>query len=159
MIASAMVMMAVSMPATISAGIGVAVVKAYGTIHEHEFESIERIDITPDAITIHHQSADPTSHHPSEIDRIYIGVEIATVGVNSVMDKGDIAVWPTQVESILNVKGLSESTFIRIYSLSGQTVKSVVSSESDLTIDLSNLPAGGYVVDLGGKKSVKIIKL
>lgn len=141
-------------------GIGIAVVKADGTIHEVEFDRIDRVDITPEAITIHQQSGESVSHDVAQVERINIGVKTGLSGIENVIEPGDIAVWPTKVETGLNVQGLTKPTTIAVYSLSGVLIKSIdTPADSNVTIDLSALSAGHYIVKIGEKHSVRIIKL
>lgn len=74
-----------------------------------------------------------------------------------------LQVYPNPVTSTLSIGGLSGKASVRILSLNGQVVKTVqANSETLLTIDVSQLPVGMYLVQAedsaGNKETYKIVK-
>lgn len=138
-------------------GIGVAVVKADGTVHAVELDHIDRIDIADDNVTVHHRSGQSASHDIADIERIDIGVAVA--GIDRVMeDDGDIAVWPTTVDNTLNIRGAAQATPIAVYNIGGACVATATAgTDATVTLDLSAIAPGAYIVTIGNH-SVKIIK-
>lgn len=140
-------------------GIGVAVIKADGTVHAVEFSALDRIAIESDAVTLHYQSGQAVKHTLADIDRINIGVNTAEGSIDQVLGQNEIAVWPTTVESTVNIKGAPEASAVAVYSAAGALLKSaIIKGSQTATLDLSSLQSGTYVLTIAGKHSVKIIK-
>ena len=147
---------ALLLPASLRAeGFGVAVIKPDGSKHEIEFSNLHRIDIASDAITVHHISGEKTAHPYSEVERIDVGVK--TTGIEGIVADGSVAIWPTLVTDVITVSGASAGTKVTVYTTTGMAMTSAVVAESTLTLDLSNLASGTYIVAVG-KQSVKVAK-
>ena len=73
------------------------------------------------------------------------------------MADGSVAIWPTLVTDVINVSGASAGTKVTVYTTTGMAMTSAVVAESTLTLDLSNLASGTYIVAVG-KQSVKVAK-
>lgn len=153
------VLAACAAPAALRAeGIGVAIVKADGSVHQVELQHVERIDIGPEAVTLHRASGQSVAHDIAQVERIDIGVDV-TDGISQIAAAGDIAVWPTLVETSLNVAGAPAQAPISVYSVAGSAVAIAnANSGGTATLDLSQLPAGAYVVAIAERHSVKIVK-
>lgn len=143
-------------PATLRAdGIGVAVIKADGSTHNVEIADIQRIDIASDALTIHQNSGTSTGHAYADIERLDIGVALS--GISGITADGSVAVWPTLVTESVNVSGAPAGTRVVVYNVAGSAVASAVAPDGTLSVDMSALSAGAYIVSVG-KHSVKIVK-
>lgn len=136
--------------------VGVIIVKTDGSMHEHEFEAINRLEIGEKTVTIHHATAEPTEHNMSEIDRIKIAAQLS--GIQSAVAEGSLAVWPTAVETDVNIAGAEAGTAVNIYSMSGSNVQQgTIDADGTLSLNLSQLQKGTYVLTIGST-SVKILK-
>ncbi len=136
-------------------GIGIAVIKADGSTHSVEISDIRKIDIASDALTIHHMAGNKTGHSYADVERIDIGVKLS--GIDGIVADGSIAVWPTLVKESINVSGAPAGTPVAVYDLDGAVVASAKVTDATLSLDLSTLSAGAYIVVVG-KQSVKILK-
>lgn len=132
----------------------VSVISRDGTVHEVVMSEIDRIDIGASSLTVHKTAGDACEHDYASIDRLLIGCKSS---VTSVIAPGEIAVWPTAVETELNVSGAAPGTLVAVYSVGGTRVCSSVALRGDAVLDLSGLPAGVYVVAVGDR-AVKITK-
>lgn len=140
-------------------GVGVAIVKSDGSVHNVELLHIDRIAIGPDAVTLHHRVGESVSHDIADIERIDIGVNVVTAGIDEITAAGDIAVWPTLVETALNVKGAPAEARISVYTLAGVLAATAAADAAGAaTLDLSALAPGAYIVAIDGNHSVKIVK-
>lgn len=72
----------------------------------------------------------------------------------------NINAWPNPVSDVLNIKLKNEQqAHISLYNLQGQKVKQELLSESRSSLDLSDLPAGAYLIRMEGQVgSMRIIK-
>lgn len=82
----------------------------------------------------------------------------SSVSENSLAQK--ISAWPNPVTDVLNLELKNEQQAqIALYNLQGQKVKQQVLSESRSSLDLSDLPAGAYLIRMEGQAgSIRIIK-
>ncbi len=67
------------------------------------------------------------------------------------------AVFPTVVNSTLNVMGCKQGATVSVVSMAGQTCLTETAEQGNATIDVSSLPQGHYILVVGGQ-SVKFIK-
>lgn len=81
----------------------------------------------------------------------------STTGLGHVSVSDEIAVFPTMVNSTLNILGCKSGAAVQVVSLAGQTVISATVDGSDAAIDVSNLAPGCYLLKVG-KQAVKFIK-
>lgn len=148
---------ALTLSATASAGnIGVAVIKADGSTHHVELADIHRIDVGAAGVTVHTLSGQSTDHAYGDIERIDIGV--ASSGIADIISDGaTTAVWPTIVDTSVNIAGAPVGTPVKVFSSNGAAVASATTGEGTLSIDLQHVAAGTYIVTVG-QKSVKIVK-
>ena len=104
---------------------------------------------------IHHMAGNKTDHSYADVERIDIGVKLS--GIDGIVADGSIAVWPTLVKESINVSGATPGTPVAVYDLDGVIVASAKVADTTLSLDLSTLSAGAYIVVVG-KQSVKILK-
>lgn len=148
-------LLAFAASAALAQSLGVAIIKADGSTHTVEFESLNRIDISAGTVTVHHATAEPVTHNMADIDRIDIGTDVA--GIADITADGSIAVWPTVVTSTINVAGAGNDTSVTVISLAGQQVATAKTVDGKAVIDLSAATPGVYIINVG-KHTVKIIK-
>lgn len=138
--------------------LGVAVISTDGSVSSVEIEKIERIDILPEAIKIVQTGGEENSYSINDINRIDIGVKVTPSGIQQITNEGNIAVWPTAVTSTLNISGAKSDTPVQVFNAAGQCVANAkTTADTTLSLDLSNLPTGPYIVTVADK-SIKIIK-
>lgn len=82
----------------------------------------------------------------------------SSVSENSLAQK--ISAWPNPVTDVLNLELKNEQQArIALYNLQGQKVKQQLLTESRSSLDLSDLPAGAYLIRMEGQAgSIRIIK-
>lgn len=138
--------------------IGVVVIGSDGVISEIEFPQLDRMQIGADALTLTDVSGKSTSVDYADIERVDIGAAMTGgSGVSDIASDGTIRAWPVPVKSEFNVAGAPEGTHVIIYNLAGGKVAESTTGSGTLTLDLSGLNGGTYVVTVG-KSSFKIIK-
>lgn len=153
--AGLMMLPAVSLTAQ-EQGTAVVVIGKDGSRHEVMISDVDRIEFGELSFTLHRIAPEPCSAHAyADIDRILIGADRASV--SDLTAGGNIAVWPTAVESTLNVAGTEPGTHIAVYDLGGALAASARTTADTASLDLSALTPGVYVVAVG-KHTVKIIK-
>lgn len=155
--AAASLALALVMPLSASAdGIGVAVVRNDGTVHTLELSDVNRLEIGESSLYLHHVNGQATEHSYTDVDRVDIGVFVS--GISSITQDGSIAVWPTLVETVLNVSGAEASVPVAVFSISGlQAATTNTDAHGNATLDLTSLQAGAYIATIGNH-SVKIVK-
>lgn len=83
-----------------------------------------------------------------------------SLGVNEIMTKNDISVYPNPFTDVITISGDMEPQSVSVYDTSGRTVKEVKSPEK--AISLQELNAGVYMIRLimkdGTSKTVKAVK-
>lgn len=136
-------------------GKAVVVISKDGSRHEVELQKLNRIDIGLSSVTVHDRDGQSREHVMSEIDRILIGADAA--GIADVVSGGDVAVWPTVTEGLVNVAGLEPGTVVKVCDVNGSVVAGTTASSEDVTLDLSAQASGIYVVAFDNH-SVKIVK-
>lgn len=85
--------------------------------------------------------------------------EVITLKIENLKNNTKIKTYPTIVENVLNIEGLSLNNTIDVYDYSGQLIFS--KSNINNTIDLSYLSSGSYILTIQtdeGYYSTKIIK-
>lgn len=138
--------------------VGVAIVKTDGTTHHVVFEDIDRIEIGSGSVTVHHATSATTTHDMADIERIDIGVSGLSSGIADAVAEGSIAVWPTVVESSINIAGAVADTTVNVFSINGRNVASAkTDADGSASVNLAGLPAGHYIVAVGAH-TVKIVK-
>ena len=138
--------------------IGVVVIGSDGVISEIEFPQLDRMEIGADALTLTDVSGKSTSVDYADIERVEIGTAMTGgSGVSDIASDGTITAWPVPVKSEFNVAGAPEGTQVIVYNLAGGKVAAGTTGSGTLTLDLSGLNGGTYVVTVG-KYSFKIIK-
>jgi len=81
-------------------------------------------------------------------------------GINEHTFKG-MAVYPNPVKDVLNLDATITIEKVEVYSITGQLVHSQVINNQSASINLQQLSAGAYLVNITGEgqsKRVKIIK-
>lgn len=136
------------------AGDAVIVLLDDGEKYETLISATQKIEFGDAAVSVVTPDASKSFEY-QKIDKIMIGAKPSSVA--SVLSEGNIAVWPKAVTSTLNVAGVKPGAVISIYSADGKLFASRRSAGDTETFDLSNAPAGVYVVNIENK-SVRIIK-
>lgn len=155
---AALAVAAVTPQSALCESVGVAIVKVDGTTHHVVFEEIDRIEIGNESVTVHHATAAPATHAMADIQRIDIGVSGLSSGISNAVAEGSIAVWPTVVESSINIAGAPAETAINVFSINGRNVASTkTDADGSASVNLSGLPAGHYIIAVGAH-TVKIVK-
>lgn len=135
---------------------GVVLVKADGSQLEHALGDVDHIAIGSQSVTLHHSSGDTHEVAFGDLDRILIGAEVTAI--KSIMNDGDLAVWPTRTAGPVNATGLKAGAAVEVYGTDGQLVASAkADSDGTATLDISSAAPGIYIVAVQGN-SVKIVK-
>ncbi len=133
----------------------VVVIGKDGSQHEVLLNAVSRIEVGTEYITLHEAEGNSTQHAISDIDRIMVGTE--STSIKEIVSKGNVAVWPTVTDGLVNVAGATAGAEVKVYDLNGALVQSATASEGNATINLSGAKSGMYVVSVAGN-TVKIIK-
>lgn len=135
---------------------GIVVIAKDGSQTEVSMPKVQRIDIGDSGITLHQAGAGSVGIAYDDLDRILIGAEISAV--KDIVATGEIAVWPTRVTDCVYITGISAGTVATAHSLGGiQAASATAGDDSTARLDLSQAPAGVYIIN-AGNHSVKVIK-
>lgn len=155
LLGAALVSSALATPLTAAADIGVQILATDGSVREIALPDLDRLEIGSGQVTLRTTDGNSEARLMEDIDRIMIGTEVSSV--TTLLHPGEIAVWPTAVTSTVNIAGAASGTAVAVWSAAGIRVASARCGEDTLSLDLSALPAGVYIVTVG-QKSVKISK-
>ncbi|MBD5392273.1 T9SS type A sorting domain-containing protein [bacterium] len=138
---------------------GIAVIKTDGSKQQVKFSDIERIDIGQNSLSVRTLSNGHSDYAYAGLNRIDIGVAVSSdsLSVEQLTAHGSIAVWPIPTKESVHVSGAPVGTRISVYNSVGRTVATAVTSGNTQSFNLSELPAGMYIVRVG-KHSIKIVK-
>lgn len=137
---------------------GILVLGPDGTITQQPFYELDRIEFGDDALTVVAQHGRKTDVPYANIDKVEIGAMVyAGSAVKNALAEGNVAVWPSPVKSVLNVAGAAPGTEVAVFGLDGARVAYDVVGTETLSVNLSNLTSGSYVVTVGNS-SFKIVK-
>lgn len=92
--------------------------------------------------------------------KLEVRVSCETLGSKN-SEKNSWSCYPNPVKNVLNISNASEITSVEIFNFLGQQVLSRQPKSIAVTIDLSMLPKGIYVVNviaIDGVKSIKVVK-
>lgn len=135
---------------------GIVVIAKDGSQTEIAMPQVQRIDIGDSGITLHQADAGPSEIAYDNVDRLLIGAEISAV--KNLVTESEIAIWPTRVTDHVYITGISTGTQATAHSLSGtQVAAATAGDDSTARLDLSQAPAGVYIIN-AGSHSVKVIK-
>jgi hypothetical protein len=102
-----------------------------------------------------------------EVDFIFNVAPRNILSVNGLSNNTNIDVFPNPSSDVINISGILEkgvSTVVEIFDLSGKKIlnKTIINSNQDLTINVSNLPNGLFILKIRNGESIytqKIIKI
>ncbi|MCH8546236.1 MAG: T9SS type A sorting domain-containing protein [Cryomorphaceae bacterium] len=69
------------------------------------------------------------------------------------------SVYPNPSTGIFKIKGVDENSEVKIFNAQGQVINAPISRKYELSIDLSNHPAGIYFVKINKHASIKLIRM
>ena len=76
-------------------------------------------------------------------------------------DGSEVNIYPNPTDGMMTVKGMPQGSTISIFTLSGELVYTELHPAGNVTIEISNQPAGTYLMQLsvgGNSESIRIIK-
>lgn len=80
--------------------------------------------------------------------------------VTSIFDaKNAIELYPNPASDYISIKGLESGSMVSLNSITGTQISTVSSSGNSLTMSISELPAGVYLITVSQSQSVKTLKL
>lgn len=147
-------LMSIGVSAFASTGSDVVVVTPAGDQYSVAMADVEAIQFESDGFTLKADGTDRYFRY-DEVDRILVGAESS--GINAIATAGRLAIWPSPVETILNVAGVEEGTDVKVYSLSGTLIATGRSNGGIVSLDMTEAPAGTCIVTVG-ERSAKIIR-
>ena len=81
----------------------------------------------------------------------------AQTGLKTLQTEGLVLVFPNPVQTNLTVSGVEKDAKINLFNLTGTFLQSIPAQENSTSIDVSSLPQGSYLLQVG-KQTVKFIK-
>lgn len=136
-------------------GDAVVVIAKDGSTFEVQISQVDRIGFGSTQLTVSTTGGETDAIDYKDVDRVLIGAK--RQGIADLTAGGNIAVWPTVVESAVNIAGAPAGTPVRVFTSGGALVGSAVCGETGTSLDISAAPSGVCIVAVGDK-SVKIIK-
>ncbi len=133
----------------------VVLISADGSQRQEILTNVDRITLDASSLTLTTIDGKSETVAYNDIDRILIGSEWTSVKQLTV--NGEIAVWPTSTTDIVNVGGIEPGERVMITDTKGATVVNAQASDEIISVSLSHLPSGLYILTVKDK-SVKIIK-
>ncbi|MDE6652827.1 MAG: T9SS type A sorting domain-containing protein [Muribaculaceae bacterium] len=134
----------------------VVVIDTDGARQEIALSNLDRVAFGASEVTLQpRDSQEPLRYAYSSVDRIMFNE--STSALSALAADGRVVVWPTVTSSSVNIAGAPENTMVNVYGADGATVASATAADGTLSIDLSGVPQGLYVVAVGSQ-SVKILK-
>ncbi len=118
--------------------------------------NIEKITFNSGVMTVHSTNAD--SNHDLLTTRKIVFSLVDTSDKNANKESSNIKVYPNPVVSTIYINGIPENEALSIYSIKGE--KFAVNKnpyEGTTSINVSNLPTGIYILQIG-TQSVKFTK-
>lgn len=141
---------------TVATEPAIVVIDTDGARQEIALSNLDRVAFGASQVTVQtRDSEEPVRYAYSSVDRILLNESVSSL--TSLAVDGRIAVWPTVTSSAVNIAGAPEGTGVNVYCPDGATVASATAADGTLSIDLSGVPQGVYVVAVGSQ-SVKILK-
>lgn len=134
----------------------IVVIDTDGSRQEIALGNLDRVTFGASQITV--QTCDgqePLQLAYSSVDRILLNESVSAL--SSIAADGRVAVWPTVTSSSVNISGAAEGTMVNVCGADGATVASSTAGGGTVTIDISSVPQGVYIVAVGSQ-SVKILK-
>lgn len=92
------------------------------------------------------------------IDNVKFPASSVITGVNAVVEKQDIVVYPNPVKNVMCVQLDDNQSDIVVYNNIGQVVRHIEAASGNIQIDMSDLKAGLYFVKVGNAVE-KIVKM
>lgn len=115
-----------------------------------------RLSFGNDGFMVSDKQGGSRNYSYNDVEKIEIG-KLAESAIRELVVEAKLAVWPTIASERINVAGSDITGGISIYSLSGQLMNHIIPSSEEVSIDISGLASGYYLVK-AGKSTVKIIK-
>ena len=98
-----------------------------------------------------------TSYKKKEINK-FVFLDSQSTGVY-VLKAGDTRIGYTIEEGKVIIEGVTEKEDIKVYSISGQQHQAITNIEgNNAVVLLTSLPNGYYIINLGNKQSIKVLK-
>lgn len=148
--------------AGVMAGVAVAsepaivVVDNDGIRQEIALSNLDRLTFGASQVSVQtRDNQEPLQYAYSSVDRILLNESMSALP--SVASDGSVTVWPTVISSTVNIAGVPEGAIVNVYGADGSAAASASATDGTLTIDLSDIPQGVYIVSVGSQ-SVKILK-
>ena len=80
--------------------------------------------------------------------------------VTSIFDaKNAIELYPNPASDYISIKGLEYGSLVSLNSITGTQISTVSSLGNSLTMSISELPAGVYLITVSQSQSAKTLKL
>lgn len=154
--ASAIAAIAMALPLSAATETAVVVISSDGSQTEIALDHLDRIDVGSSSATLRQTDGITYEYAYSNLDRILIATKRSEV--QGILGKDEIAVWPTVTTGMVYAAGLNPGDNVAAHSIGGSLMSSVVAdTNGSVSIDLSDCPAGIYIIT-ANKHSVKIIK-
>ena len=135
----------------------IKVVKLNGQEYSQAFAIIGRLEFTGDSMYLVSTDGQILGRElRTDVHKIAFGND-STTAISSVEMDAKIHIYPNPVQQSLIIEGAQTNETIRIYTLNGVVITTAKVHDDLTTIDVSNLPAGQYLLQ-ANTQIVKLIK-
>ena len=139
---------------------GVTFLFANGQKASFAFASKPEIEVTTDGLSVSSSSTSAVSYAFTDVQKFYFEDDVIETGISQVegVVSAERPVF-NYVNGIVTVSGMSAGERLSAVTLSGSLVNAAkADAEGNASIDLSNAPAGVYIVSTGSGVSFKLLK-
>jgi len=128
----------------------IKIISADGTEMISSLTNVQNIVFEDNTMTVNMISGDSAT----EITCIRFG---QTNGIKMLQSESPVSVFPNPVQTNLKVTGVNKDTKINLLNLNGTLLQSIPAQDNSTNIDVSSLPQGLYLLQIG-EQIIKFIK-
>lgn len=88
-----------------------------------------------------------------------VEIQITGVGIDNGIPEGQLSVYPNPAGNILNIKTIAEISNLRLLNFAGQVVYESAGNAAEMQINISDIPAGLYLLEISTKQGVVTRKI
>ena len=135
---------------------GIIITAHDGSVSYVQFSDSPKISFNKNDEVVFSMKSSSLAFSLEKIDHYTFGSVPEGSGVEEILTPGSLDVSVTDSEIIL--KNIASGSIIRVFSLSGEIICSVVANANEAVIDTSSFDKGVYVLDLNSSLTFKFYK-